>query len=754
MKKVCSVLVSLALLTGLAAPTALAAESGPGTPAIGTISANATRAKGEGTPFYANGTPIILSARADGQPGVHVSWEGDENGVDLPEAATVYGGRESGDVASSSITVTGGSVDYVVGGSAGAGTTQSAAIRVEDGQVGMVLATTMYGAKTFDERGTIRVERSDITVNGGTIQAVVGGAYSYTSVGDVKVTVNGGTLTAETSPTQSGVILGGTNGEVTGDATLVVTGGKIKNVAAAQRTIVRGKVTYDLRGGSVGDIHVGSYYPDSESSKVWPSWGSTLNCGWVNYGQAGSFDVQIGENLSFGNLYSGFQFVEGPTLLQWKADGKTSGFLPPFIEGLEKVPVSISLKSTAEKAAVATEVTRELLQAILPSEILTIEAGATYTANHDTLLEGTLQVRAGGKLLQGEGVAITLAEGSTLRLEAGAGAVHAKLAGDESAQALGDNCEYTVKGGKLEKKVLSATGVTLSQGKASLEVGQSLLLKAVVAPSEFSQEVVWASSDEGVATVKDGKVTAVKAGKTTVSATAGAQSASCEITVTEPAVPGGTVETQVNAPEGVELDAGAKEVFEQSVPAELAGITAAGGKVEVSVQVAPKAEEKLDPAEVKLLKENLYEDVQIGQYLDISVLAVGKNAAGQTIGSCAVTETAGKLQFTLPVPEALQRTGRQFAVVRLHGGKVEELPTTLAADGKTLQFETDRFSTYALVYRDAQSGGEEDPGSGEKPVVDGGDTPNTGDVGGMGAALAAAGALALGVLSLKKTRRS
>lgn len=49
--------------------------------------------------------------------------------------------------------------------------------------------------------------------------------------------------------------------------------------------------------------------------------------------------------------------------------------------------------------------------------------------------------------------------------------------------------------------------------------------------------------------------------------------------------------------------------------------------------------EKLDPVEVKLLKENLYEGVQIGQYLDISVLAVGKNAAGQPVGSCAVTAT-------------------------------------------------------------------------------------------------------------------
>ena len=47
------------------------------------------------------------------------------------------------------------------------------------------------------------------------------------------------------------------------------------------------------------------------------------------------------------------------------------------------------------------------------------------------------------------------------------------------------------------------------------------------------------------------------------------------------------------------------------------------------------------------------------------------------------------------------KEGRTFYVIRVHDGKAEKLDTVENEDG-TLTFKTDKFSTYALAYEDAQ----------------------------------------------------
>ena len=57
--------------------------------------------------------------------------------------------------------------------------------------------------------------------------------------------------------------------------------------------------------------------------------------------------------------------------------------------------------------------------------------------------------------------------------------------------------------------------------------------------------------------------------------------------------------------------------------------------------------------------------------------------------------------FTVAIPEDLMKEGRTFYVIRVHDGKAEKLETVENEDG-TLTFKTDKFSTYALAYEDAQ----------------------------------------------------
>ena len=77
--------------------------------------------------------------------------------------------------------------------------------------------------------------------------------------------------------------------------------------------------------------------------------------------------------------------------------------------------------------------------------------------------------------------------------------------------------------------------VTLDKTTISLAVGETEQLTATVKPDDATDKnVAWASSDESVAKVSNGKVTAVKAGKTTIIARCGDKTAECAVTVTVP----------------------------------------------------------------------------------------------------------------------------------------------------------------------------------------------------------------------------
>ena len=71
-----------------------------------------------------------------------------------------------------------------------------------------------------------------------------------------------------------------------------------------------------------------------------------------------------------------------------------------------------------------------------------------------------------------------------------------------------------------------ADSVTLSKTSVTLTPGQTETLKATASGS-----VTWKSSDTGVATVKNGKVTAIAPGKATITASVGSASAKCAVVV-------------------------------------------------------------------------------------------------------------------------------------------------------------------------------------------------------------------------------
>ena len=55
---------------------------------------------------------------------------------------------------------------------------------------------------------------------------------------------------------------------------------------------------------------------------------------------------------------------------------------------------------------------------------------------------------------------------------------------------------------------------------------------------------------------------------------------------------------------------------------------------------------------------------------------------------------------TTDLPKVEEGYTRTYYIVRNHNGVVEILDTKVSEDGKSLNFESDKFSTYALAYED------------------------------------------------------
>ena len=94
---------------------------------------------------------------------------------------------------------------------------------------------------------------------------------------------------------------------------------------------------------------------------------------------------------------------------------------------------------------------------------------------------------------------------------------------------------------QLYKKVagaeVPATEIALDATTWTAEQYKSTKLTATLTPAEATTEVVWTSSDENVATVVNGNVTAVGVGFATITATAGeGVEATCAVTVTAPTI--------------------------------------------------------------------------------------------------------------------------------------------------------------------------------------------------------------------------
>lgn len=132
-----------------------------------------------------------------------------------------------------------------------------------------------------------------------------------------------------------------------------------------------------------------------------------------------------------------------------------------------------------------------------------------------------------------------------------------------------------------------------------------------------------------------------------------------------------------------------------------------------SVDIVLTVKEANVSDEVKTAMAQAAKDYTIGQYLDISLLKYMTVNGSQQAGVPLHT-TKDALTISVVVPDALINTNsavnRTYCIVRNHEGTITVLDAAFDAAGKTLTFKTDRFSIYAIAYKDTAV-----PSSGSNP---------------------------------------
>ena len=184
-----------------------------------------------------------------------------------------------------------------------------------------------------------------------------------------------------------------------------------------------------------------------------------------------------------------------------------SNYKGHFVADIEITHVeSITLDS--ESMTVLTTKTGKLNATINPEDARVKDV--TYTSSNDDI------------------IAIVDAKAGTFIAGAEEGEATITCTANDGTDAFA-KCKITVK-----KSFVPATSVTLNKTNASMEVGNSLKLTATITPANATyKNIIWVSSDEDVAEVSNGTVTAVGPGNATITAISGdgAARAKCTIVV-------------------------------------------------------------------------------------------------------------------------------------------------------------------------------------------------------------------------------
>lgn len=127
-----------------------------------------------------------------------------------------------------------------------------------------------------------------------------------------------------------------------------------------------------------------------------------------------------------------------------------------------------------------------------------------------------------------------------------------------------------------------------------------------------------------------------------------------------------------------------------------------GGNADILLHVQNIGKEA-DEKDTEIIAAKLADKAQIGKVFDISLFLNVVDAEGNpVVENEKIHEADTMFTIKVKVPNELIASGRTFQIVRVHDGKAEILEAVYDETDNTLTFKTDRFSTYAIAYRDPE----------------------------------------------------
>lgn len=386
------------------------------------------------------------------------------------------------------------------------------------------------GRSTITGNGGIRVESTtgdvSLSIAGpGSLDVEPKGSNSgITLCGskNMNLDIDGADVTAS-SPAQYGVYLISST-DASSTSTITVNNGSLTTGGNGNVGIYyywsgtnnAGTSSLTVSGNAVVDTRNSQIMAQNKETVVQVGAGSDGNGGIVFNGKSGTVygDVELQKNLEIGEdetltigKDASLTVPDGKTLtnngtINVESGGKLEG--QPTGDGTLKIAPTITTESLPD-GEVGTAY----------SQTLTATGDTPITWSVSGTLPAGLSLEAATGIISGTP---TTEKTSTFTVTA---------TNDSSS----DSKEYT-----LTIKAVPVTGVALDKTELALFTGESETLTATVEPGNATnQNVTWSSDKPEVATVEDGKVTAVAAGEATITVTTadGGKQATCQVKVTQ-----------------------------------------------------------------------------------------------------------------------------------------------------------------------------------------------------------------------------
>lgn len=126
------------------------------------------------------------------------------------------------------------------------------------------------------------------------------------------------------------------------------------------------------------------------------------------------------------------------------------------------------------------------------------------------------------------------------------------------------------------------------------------------------------------------------------------------------------------------------------------------GGESAEVKLTAEKKDRVSENEQAVIAEKMSQDSNVGMYLDINLYKKVESDPSAT----QVAETQKEINISITVPEELinenEDVTRSYQIIRVHNGVAETLDTQYDAETESLTFNTNKFSTYVITYKEVK----------------------------------------------------